>query len=56
MIPGQHPDFNISLDVQTDKAVLAGAFSSSSYRFGFDISIPVFNPLTQRSVSEQNTQ
>ncbi|CAB4015514.1 Exostosin-2 [Paramuricea clavata] len=55
MIPGQSPDFNTSLDVQTDKAVLAsGSFSSSSYRPGFDISIPISNSLTQHYLGEQN--
>ena len=47
MIPGQEPDFNTSLDVHIDKAILAGGgFSTWSYRPGFDISIPVFNSLT----------
>lgn len=47
IISGQEPDFNTSLDVNIDKAILAGGgFSSWSYRPGFDISIPVFNSLT----------
>ena len=55
MMPGQYPDFNTSLDVRTGKAVLAGGgFSAGSYRPGYDVSIPVFNLLTQSSVSEKN--
>lgn len=47
MLPGQEPDFNTSLDVRTDKAMIAGGgFSTWTYRPGFDISIPIFNSLT----------
>uniref|UniRef100_T1JB76 Exostosin-2 n=1 Tax=Strigamia maritima TaxID=126957 RepID=T1JB76_STRMM len=47
MLPGTIPDFNTSLDVPHDKAVIAGGgFSSWTYRRGFDISIPLFNPFT----------
>ncbi|XP_028414208.1 exostosin-2-like isoform X2 [Dendronephthya gigantea] len=57
MFPGQHPDFNTSLDVETDKALLGcGGFSSWSYRPTFDISIPVFNSLTRLAVSDESIQ
>lgn len=57
MIPGQYPDFNTSLDVQTEKAVIvSGGFSSWSYRPGFDVSIPIFNSLTQNSGNIQETK
>ena len=56
-MPGQPPDFNTSLDVQTGKAVLAGGgFSAGTYRPGYDVSIPVFNSLTQSSVGDKNTE
>lgn len=45
MVPGVAPDFNTSLDVQTDLAMVAGSgFDTWSYRPGFDLSIPFFNP------------
>ena len=47
MLPGGPPDYNSSLDVPIDKAILAGAsFATWSYRSGFDVSIPVYNALT----------
>ena len=51
MLPGGPPDYNSSLDVATDKAILAGgSFATWSYRTGYDISIPVFNALTNKKV------
>jgi len=46
MLPGTLPDYNTTLDVIRDKAVLAGGgFSSLSYRLGYDVAIPVYNPV-----------
>lgn len=46
MLSGSMPDYNTSLDVYRDKALLAGGgFSVWSYRRTYDVSIPVFNPL-----------
>jgi len=46
MLPGTLPDYNTTLDVNRDKAVLAGGgFSSLSYRLGYDVAIPVYNPV-----------
>lgn len=57
LIPGEHPHYNTILDVQTAEAILAGgSFSYSSYRPGFDVSIPVINSLTRFPVGEKNTQ
>ncbi|XP_022798901.1 exostosin-2-like [Stylophora pistillata] len=51
MLPGSAPEYNSTLDVATDKAILAGAgFATWSYRIGYDVSIPVFNPLTNKKV------
>ena len=47
MLPGGPPDYNTSLDIPLDKAIIAGGgLSSWTYRRGFDVSIPVFNALT----------
>ena len=51
MLPGGPPDYNSSLDVATDKAILAGGgFATWSYRTGYDVSIPVYNALTKKKV------
>lgn len=47
MLPGSVPEYNSVLDVNVGKAVIAGGgFSSWTYRRTYDISIPVYNPLT----------
>lgn len=46
MVPGQAPDFNTIIDVNTDKALIAGAgFDTWTYRSGFDLSIPFYSPI-----------
>uniref|UniRef100_A0ABM0MWV4 Exostosin-2-like n=1 Tax=Saccoglossus kowalevskii TaxID=10224 RepID=A0ABM0MWV4_SACKO len=46
MLPGSVPDYNTALDVHRGKAILAGGgFSTWTYRDGYDVSIPVFNPM-----------
>lgn len=46
MIPGRMPDYNTVLDVPVGRAMIAGAgFSTLTYRFDFDISLPVYSPL-----------
>ncbi|CAD7091199.1 unnamed protein product [Hermetia illucens] len=45
MIPGAHPNYNRVLDVNTDKALIAGGgFDSWTYRPSFDIALPVWSP------------
>ena len=47
MLPGSTPDYNTTLDVPHDRALLAGGgFNRLSYRTKYDVSIPVYNPLT----------
>jgi len=47
MLPGSMPDYNTTLDVARDKAMLAGGgFSTWTYRQTYDVAIPVFNPQT----------
>ena len=45
--PGIFPDYNATLDVHHGRAIVAGGgYSSWTYRRTFDVSVPVFNPLT----------
>jgi len=47
MLPGVAPDYNTSLDVTRGRAIVAGGgFSTWSYRYTYDVAIPVFNPWT----------
>ncbi|XP_073514265.1 exostosin-2 [Phyllobates terribilis] len=54
MLPGGPPDYNTALDVPRDRAVLAGGgFSTWTYRQGYDVSIPVYSPLSEVSLPER---
>ncbi|XP_063703172.1 exostosin-2 [Culicoides brevitarsis] len=45
-IAGASPDYSTVMDVNTDKALIAGAgFDTWTYRMGFDVSIPFYSPL-----------
>ncbi|KAG0712140.1 Exostosin-2 [Chionoecetes opilio] len=45
MLPGTAPLFHTSLGVERGRAMVAGGgFSTLTYRRGYDIAIPVFNP------------
>ncbi|XP_052010268.1 exostosin-2 [Xyrauchen texanus] len=47
MLPGGPPDYNTALDVPRDRALLAGGgFSTWTYRQGYDVSLPVYSPLS----------
>ncbi|KAG1676608.1 Exostosin-2 [Nymphon striatum] len=47
MLPGSIPDYNTSLDVDRGTAIIAGAgFSSQTYRYGYDLSLPQYSPLS----------
>jgi len=60
MLPGEPPDYNTALDVNTADALVAGAgFDSMTYRYGFDFSIPFYSPLledyqTKETSSDRN--
>ncbi|XP_064118315.1 exostosin-2-like [Macrobrachium nipponense] len=48
MLPGTPPLFDTALNMDRGKAILAGGgFSSLTYRRGFDVSLPVYNPVYQ---------
>ncbi|KAG8547099.1 hypothetical protein GDO81_029091, partial [Engystomops pustulosus] len=54
MLPGGPPDYNTALDVPLDRAVLAGGgFSTWTYRQGYDVSIPVYSPLSDVNLPER---
>jgi len=47
MLPGMAPDYDTTLGVARDRAIVAGGgFSTWSYRYLYDVAIPVFNPGT----------
>ena len=49
MLPGSSPDYNATLDVDRDKAIIAGGgFSTWTYRPTYDVAIPVFSPFTAK--------
>lgn len=55
MVPGSPPDYNTILDVHTDRALIAGAgFDTWTYRSGFDLSIPFYNPVLANFKFEEN--
>ncbi|XP_022237779.1 LOW QUALITY PROTEIN: exostosin-2-like [Limulus polyphemus] len=48
MLPGNVPNYNPCLEVERDNAIVAGAgLSTWTYRRTYDISIPLFSPLSQ---------
>lgn len=54
MLPGQAPSFSTVLDVNSGKAMIAGAgFDSWTYRLGFDVSLPVYSPLAKQAESQE---
>lgn len=53
MLPGEPPSYSTVMDVNTGKALIAGAgFDSWTYRVGFDVSIPAFSPLAKKAESQ----
>uniref|UniRef100_U5EZH6 Exostosin-2 n=1 Tax=Corethrella appendiculata TaxID=1370023 RepID=U5EZH6_9DIPT len=48
IISGTSPDYNTVLDVNTDRAMIAGAsFDTWTYRTGFDIALPFYSPILE---------
>lgn len=54
MLPGTAPNYETVLDLNTGNAIIAGGgFDSWSFRYGFDISIPVYSPVAAKIDSWQ---
>ncbi|XP_063362663.1 exostosin-2 [Cydia amplana] len=54
MLPGSAPNYETVLDLNTGKAIIAGAgFDTWSFRYGFDVAIPVHSPLATHIDSTQ---
>ncbi|XP_013193612.1 exostosin-2 [Amyelois transitella] len=57
MLSGSPPNFETVLDLNTGKAIIAGAgFNTWSFRHGFDISIPVYSSTAAKIDSSQPDQ
>ncbi|KAJ6637227.1 Exostosin-2 [Pseudolycoriella hygida] len=57
MVPGISPDYNTVMDVNTDRALIAGAgFDTWTYRSGFDLSIPFYNPILANLKFKENSK
>lgn len=49
MIAGEAPNFSSVIEVNTGKAIIAGAdLDSYTYRMGFDVKIPVYSPIAAK--------
>ncbi|CAB3254960.1 unnamed protein product [Arctia plantaginis] len=54
MLPGTAPNYNTVVDLNTSKAIIAGAgFNTWTFRYGFDVSIPVYSPMAEKIDSTQ---
>ncbi|KAJ0183484.1 hypothetical protein K1T71_001460 [Dendrolimus kikuchii] len=57
MLPGSAPNYNTVVNLNTGKAIIAGAgFNSWSFRYGFDISIPVYSQVAEKIDNTQPAQ
>lgn len=51
MIAGEAPDFSPVIQVNTGRAMIAGAdFDTYTYRTGFDVLLPLYSPLAHKAV------
>ncbi|OWR45767.1 putative exostosin-2 isoform 2 [Danaus plexippus plexippus] len=57
MVAGVSPNYNTVIDLNTSKAIIAGAgYDTWTFRYGFDISIPLYSYIAQRINSSQPKQ
>lgn len=57
MLPGFTSNYNTALDLNTGKAIIAGAgFDTWTFRHGFDISLPVHSPIAEKIDNSQPAQ
>lgn len=53
MIAGEPPNFSNVVEINTGKAIIAGAdLDTYTYRMGFDIKIPVYSPVAAKGELE----
>ncbi|KAG4078176.1 hypothetical protein HA402_002228 [Bradysia odoriphaga] len=56
MVPGTSPEYSTIMDVNTDRALIAGAgFDTWTYRSGFDLSIPFYSLASENVKFTQTT-
>lgn len=49
MIAGEAPNFSTVIEVNTGRAIIAGAdLDTYSFRMGFDVKIPVYSPFAEK--------
>ncbi|XP_045769898.1 exostosin-2 [Maniola jurtina] len=57
MVAGVAPNYNTVVDLNTSKAIIAGAgFDTWTFRYGFDISLPLYSHLAQHIDNKQPDQ
>lgn len=57
MLSGTAPNFNTVVDLDTGKAIVAGAgFDTWTFRYGFDVSIPLYSDIAVHINSSQPKQ
>ncbi|XP_072932904.1 exostosin-2 [Epargyreus clarus] len=57
MVAGASPNYNTVVDLNTSRAIIAGAgFNTWTFRYGFDISLPLYSQLAERIDSTQPKQ
>ncbi|KAL0880397.1 hypothetical protein ABMA27_002833 [Loxostege sticticalis] len=57
MLPGRAPNYESVVNLNTGKAIIAGgSFDTWSFRYGFDISIPVYSHIAEKIDSSQPKQ
>lgn len=57
MLAGTPPNYNSVINLNTSKAIIAGAgFNTWTFRYGFDISIPLYSPIAEKIDQSQPKQ
>ncbi|CAG9787642.1 unnamed protein product [Diatraea saccharalis] len=57
MLPGKAPNYESVINLNTGKAIIAGGgFNTWSFRYGFDVSIPVYSNIAEKIDNSQPKQ
>lgn len=57
MLPGSAPNYNSVVDLNTSRAIIAGAgFNTWTFRYNFDVSIPVYSAVAEKIDGTQPEQ